>query len=206
MTTATLTEIRLDGVLGKKFGKVHHFVVCSIGEAVAALNEMLPGFEAELMRTTQTSVRYACFYGKENISDTQLLTPSKGRPIKISPVLAGSKKGGLLQLVMGAALIVASFYTAGLAGTAGISAATAAKIGTAAFAMGSSMALGAAVQLFSPVQKGLSTKDGPDNGASYNMNGAVQTTAQGNPHPVLYGECWAGSAVVSAGIYNEDQL
>ena len=51
----------------------------------------------------------------------------------------------------------------------------------------------------------LSVGDGPDNGASYNFNGPVNTTAQGNPVPLLYGEMFVGSATISAGIYSEDQ-
>ncbi|SAI70462.1 Phage-related protein%2C tail component [Bordetella ansorpii] len=67
------------------------------------------------------------------------------------------------------------------------------------------LALGGITQMLAPQQRGLSTRDSPDNGASYNFNGPVNTTAQGNPVPVLYGEMFVGSAVVSAGIYAEDQ-
>ncbi|HCW20974.1 MAG TPA: phage tail protein, partial [Achromobacter sp.] len=54
--------------------------------------------------------------------------------------------------------------------------------------------------------RGLSTRDSPDNGASYNFNGPVNTSAQGIPVPVLYGRMIVGSAVISAGIYAEDQV
>lgn len=57
-----------------------------------------------------------------------------------------------------------------------------------------------------PSPRGLSTKDSPQNQASYVFNGPVNTTAQGGPVPVLYGELEIGSAVASAGIYAEDQL
>ena len=67
------------------------------------------------------------------------------------------------------------------------------------------MMLGGVAQLLSPQQRGLSAKDGPENGASYNFNGPVNTTAQGNPVPLLYGELIIGSATVSAGIYSQDQ-
>ncbi|MEK7492166.1 MAG: tail assembly protein, partial [Pseudomonadota bacterium] len=70
---------------------------------------------------------------------------------------------------------------------------------------GASMALGGVVQMLSPQAKGLSTKDSPNNGASYNFNGPVNTTAQGNPVPILYGRMIVGSAVLSGGIFAEDQ-
>jgi len=59
--------------------------------------------------------------------------------------------------------------------------------------------------MLSPQQRALSAKDGPNNGASYNFNGPVNTTAQGNPVPLLYGELFVGSSTISAGIYSEDQ-
>ena len=78
-------------------------------------------------------------------------------------------------------------------------------LGSAVASLGTALMLGGVMQLLSPQQKGLSAKDSPDNGASYNFNGPVNTTAQGNPVPLLYGELIVGSAVISAGIYSEDQ-
>ncbi|AHC48245.1 Phage tail assembly protein I [Achromobacter xylosoxidans NBRC 15126 = ATCC 27061] len=73
------------------------------------------------------------------------------------------------------------------------------------FSMGVSLALGGVVQMLSPQQRALSAADRPENGASYNFNGPVNTSAQGNPVPVLYGRMIIGSATVSAGIFSEDQ-
>lgn len=61
------------------------------------------------------------------------------------------------------------------------------------------------MQLISPQMKGLSAKDSAENKPSYNFNGAVNTTAQGNPVPLGYGRMIIGSAVISAGIYAMDQ-
>ena len=68
------------------------------------------------------------------------------------------------------------------------------------------MFAGGVVQLLSPQQRSLSTKDRPENGASYNFNGPVNTSAQGGPVPLLYGRMIIGSATISAGIYSEDQV
>jgi len=62
---------------------------------------------------------------------------------------------------------------------------------------------GAAQMLFAP-----KTPDGPadkpDNKASYAFDGAVNTAAQGNPVPVLYGgPLIVGSQVISAGLSAE---
>lgn len=65
---------------------------------------------------------------------------------------------------------------------------------------------GGVIQMLSPQQKGISAKDNPDNGASYNFNGPVNTSAQGNPVPLLYGRMICGSAVISAGILADDKV
>ncbi len=105
----------------------------------------------------------------------------------------------MFQVILGAVLVVAgaaiSYFSAGsLSG-----------IGVPMMQMGGAMMLGGVVQLLSPQQRSLSAKDGPQNGASYNFNGPVNTSAQGNPVPVVYGELIVGSATISAGIYAEDQ-
>ncbi len=200
-----LRTIRLYGKLGSAYGRVHRLAVNSTAEAVRALSVLLPGFEKELMTSKDRGVGYACFIGKQNISEDQLLHPPGNDDIRIAPVLTGAKSGGLFQVVLGAALIVASFYTGGLATAGYLSAASAATLGSAAFSMGVAMALGGVSQMLTPTAGSLGTADSPDNGASYNFNGPVNVTAQGNPIPLLYGEMYCGSATVSAGIYSEDQ-
>jgi len=53
--------------------------------------------------------------------------------------------------------------------------------------------------------QGITGVESPDNGASYNFNGPVNVTAQGNPVPVLYGEMMVGSVTVSGDMYSEDR-
>jgi predicted phage tail protein len=199
-----LRTVRLYGALGAKFGRVHSLAVESCADAVRALVALLPGFERELMTSKDKGVAYACFIGKRNIKEEQLIDPPGSEEIRIAPMVMGGKRAGLFQLIVGTVMIVAGFFTAG--GT--WAALAAAGIGSTAgmLAMGGLMlALGGVMQMLSPQQKGLSTKDGPDNGTSYNFNGPVNTTAQGNPVPVLYGELYVGSATISAGLFAEDQ-
>jgi hypothetical protein len=63
------------------------------------------------------------------------------------------------------------------------------------------MIAGGVVQLLTPLPKGLHSKDSAGNMPSYSFNGPVNTQAQGNPVPLLYGgPLKVGSAVISAGI------
>ncbi|MBB1624254.1 tail assembly protein [Achromobacter sp. UMC71] len=197
-----LKTIRLYGRLGAEFGRLHRLAVSSTSEAIRALCVLLPGFENRLLDSESKGVRYACFIGRRNLREDELARPAGDEDIRIAPMPTGAKRGGLMQVVVGVALIVASFIP-GLNVAVWGSAMT---ISGTMMSMGMAMALGGLVQMLSPQQRALSVKDGPNNGASYNFNGPVNTTAQGNPVPLLYGELIVGSSTISAGIYSEDQV
>lgn len=194
--------VRLYGWLGTRFGREHRLAVASPAEAVRALCALLPGFERAVADSERRGVRFACFAGRRNLSEDELRYPVGADAIRIAPVLAGAKNGGLFQTVLGAALIAAAaIYSGGLA-----AAFSAGGLVQATATLGLSMMLGGVAQMLSPQQRLLSAKDRPENGASYNFNGPVNTMAQGNPVPLLYGEMFVGSATISAGIYSEDQV
>lgn len=197
----TLRTIRLYGRLGAEFGRVHRLAVSSTAEAVRALCVLIPGFQAALACSASNGVSYACFVGRRSIPEDELSHPVGDNDIRIAPMPAGAKRAGLFQTVLGAVLIVAAAIYTG-----GVGAAFAAKGAVGATAMiGASMFIGGVVQMLSPQQRALSASDRPENGASYNFNGPVNTSAQGNPVPVLYGRMIIGSATISAGIFSEDK-
>ncbi len=190
----TLRTIRLYGKLGAQFGRVHRLAVASTAEAVRALCVLIPGFEHEMMNSRDRGVSYACFLGKTNIGANDLHLSGGSEDIRIAPIMQGAK-AGFFQTVLGAVMVVAGLLIAPANPL----------IGAALIDMGVSMAIGGLIQMLSPQQNGQSAKDSAANGASYNFNGPVNTTAQGNPVPVLYGRLIVGSAVISAGILAQDQ-
>jgi predicted phage tail protein len=200
MPSEKVRTIRLYGVLGAKFGRLHHLAVNSTTEAIRALAIMIPGFERFLMESKDNGLTYSVFMGKENIGHEQLKSPVGRDDIRIAPIVIGSKRAGSLQTIMGAALIVVGLIiTAGSFGAG-------APFGPALIMMGASMVMGGVLQMLSPQAKGLGAQDSPTNRASYSFNGPVNTSAQGNPVGLLYGQLVVGSAVISAGIYAQDQL
>lgn len=203
-----LKTIRLYGVLGTTFGRVHRLAVKTPKEAVKALSVIIPGFEAFMNSSAQRGIEYAIFKGKKNISEDELTDNSGSLEIRIAPIITGSKRGGLFQTVLGVALIAAATIMTGgaaLGFAAGFAAAGA--WGTAAL-VGASMAIGGVMQLIAPHPTGLSMRESPDNKPSYAFGGPVNTTTQGNPVGVLYTQDnnrEIGGAIASAGIYAEDQ-
>ncbi|MGM1131848.1 tail assembly protein [Serratia marcescens] len=193
--------IRLYGVLGEKFGRVHSLAVASPIEALKALSVIIPGFQLFMLESKSRGLTFAVFEGRRNLGKDDLPLQSNGSDIRIAPVIIGSKRAGLFQTILGAVLITAAAFAAG-----GIGAAFAAKGWTAFAAMsGASMMLGGVVQMLSPMQGGLASRQDPDNKPSYAFGGPVNTVAQGNPVPILYGKRRIGGAIISAGIYAEDQ-
>lgn len=191
-----IRTIRLYGKLGAKFGRVHRLAVDSAAEAARALCVMLPGFRQELASSEERGIRYAVFVGKDNLSKERLHEPPGGHDIRIAPVLQGSKRAGIFQVIAGAVLVVVGAVLSVYGYGAGVP----------LMKFGAAMIVGGVVQMLSPQPRGLSAKDSPNNGASYNFNGPVNTSAQGNPVPILYGRMMVGSAVISGGIYAEDQV
>lgn len=200
MANEKIRTIRLYGVLGARFGRLHRLAVNSTSEAVRALSIMLPGFERFLMESKDRGLTFSVFMGKENIGHERLKSPVGSDDIRIAPIVIGSKRAGSLQTIMGAALIVVGLIITN--GTFGAGA----PFGSSVIMMGASMMMGGVIQMLSPQAKGLGAQDSPSNRASYSFNGPVNTSAQGNPVGLLYGQLIIGSSVISAGIYAQDQL
>jgi len=192
----TVRTVRLYGRLGAKFGRVHRLAVASPAEAVRALCTQLPGFERFLMNAKDQGMGFSVFLGRRNLDEDELAGPAGHDDIRIAPMLLGAKNGGVFNIILGAVLIFAG-AVAGLFQMYPLAAA----LGS----MGWGMIAGGVVQLLSPSPKGIGAQDSPDNRPSHAFNGPVNTQAQGNPVPYLFGgPMIVGSAVISAGIYAED--
>ncbi|MCX3185176.1 tail assembly protein [Escherichia coli] len=190
-----MSRIELGSVLGKTFGKVHYRLISRVSEAGVALAKTIPGFEQFMISSQRRGLTYSVFKGKKNIGVDDLGFPITGEVIRIVPVIIGSKKAGLIQTILGAVLVIASIWMPGLSIAAS----------NMMFAAGASITLGGVVQMLSPQATGLASKQSADNRASYAFGGVTNTAAQGYPVPLLYGRRRIGGAIISAGIYVEDQ-
>lgn len=193
-----MTQIELLGPLGKAFGKTHHRLVRTKAEAVHALCKTIDNFERFLNTSKLRGLTYAVFVGKKNIGLDDLGYPVSSEVIRIVPVVIGSKRAGALQTILGAVLVVAGAVISYFFPVA-------APYGAAMMKIGAAMTLGGVIQMLSPQTSGLASKQDADNQASYAFGGVTNTAAQGYPVPLLYGKRRIGGAIISAGIYVEDQ-
>ena len=190
-----MTTIKLSGSLAKMFGRAHQRLISTPREVFRALSVTVPGFEKYLNTSKARGLTYTVMVGKRNISESDLDFPNAGQEIRIVPVIIGSKRAGVLQTILGAALVAVSIWMPGVSIAAS----------NMMFAAGASMALGGIAQMLSPQPAGLASKQDADNQASYAFGGVTNTAAQGNPVPLLYGRRLIGGAIISAGIYVEDK-
>ena len=165
-------------------------------------------------------------------SDLQEINHPASQTIKIVPVLGGAG-GGVGKVLAGVALVAAAIVFApagaavlGIGGAGGgLGAAGAAGFLTlgaanAIGAVGVSLILGGVAQLLSPTPQigdfGPASLNGGrgrnqttqatelDPQESYSFSGIQNTSRQGTPVPVVYGETIVGSVVISAGIDVDD--
>ena len=189
---AKMTTIKLSGSLAQKFGRVHLRLLDSGEgwEALKALRATLPGFVEEIKRLDALGIRFAVFRNRKNVGADDLGRRGT-QELRIIPVIAGSKRGGLLQTIIGAVIFVASFYVPGMQGWGQ--------------SLGASLMAGGVIQMLSPQAKGLSQSAAPENLPSYAFGSAKNTTASGNPVPICIGERRWGGAVISASIEAQDK-
>lgn len=188
-----MKTIILHGDLRQKFGREFQLDVKTPAEAVRALCSQIKGFRGYLHNHTNDA--FKVFVGGRNASE-EIGSPCSDREvIRIAPVIQGA--GSVGRIVLGVTLIVFSGGIAGGLVAAGMTGATSAGVAM----MGLGMVLGGVVELLSPTTSiDTATAESVTNTPSYNFNGPVNTTAQGHPVPLCYGEMIVGSAVISAGM------
>lgn len=186
---APKTKIRLGGFLGKKYGKHHHFLLQrgDAKEAAKALDANYPGFARDLADAESQGLRFAVFKNGKNIGDSDL-TRGGARELWFVPVVHGSKRAGLLQTIVGIALLIAGPFTGG-----------------ATYGPGVALVAGGVIQMLSPQAAGLSQSGAPENLPSYAFGSAKNTTASGLPVPICIGERRWGGAIISASIEAQDK-
>ncbi|MGE8436839.1 MAG: tail assembly protein [Pseudomonas palmensis] len=192
------TKITLCGSLGKKFGRQHNFFLGNgdVHEGMRAIDSNYPGFLRELASARERGLIFAVYRNGKNVTENEFGLGGC-REIKIVPVITGSKRAGVLQTVIGVALIALAWWN-----PLGWSASTAMLVTSA----GVANAAGGVIQMLSPQAKGLKTSAAPENTPGYAFGSARNTTASGNPVPLCLGRRRWGGAVISAAIYAEDQM
>lgn len=192
-------KVELGGYLSS-LGDNLSFYVTTPAEALRAALLQVEGLEKALRDADKHGIKFAVLNGKRPVSVEELHLGVKD-VVTIMPVEDGSKSG-VSQVLVGAVIIAAAFYTGGASLAAGGLTTTA--VGGIAVNLGVAMVLGGITQMLAPSPEGPQDSSDVENKPSYAFGGPINTVAQGNPVAIFYGEREVGGAVISAGIYNED--
>jgi predicted phage tail protein len=199
-----LRKIKLYGPLAKFVGRrVFKADVANAAEAVRFLLVNFPKLEAHMAEQ-----HYRVSVGDYDLTLDELHDPAGQQEIKIVPVLMGAGSGAG-KIIAGVALVALSVFalpvvlgSAVWAGAIGYG--TAVGIINAGIYIGASLVIGGIAQLLTPtprINQGNNSQDDPRK--SYSFSGIQQTSRQGVPVPIVYGETIVGSVVISASIDTE---
>ena len=206
-----LRKLKLYGELAKFIGhKEFEIKVHSLPQAISFLVNNFPEVEAYM-----NPKHYQVKIGNYEINEDELNFPIGQQDIHIIPVISGAGDG-FGRFLLGAALIGASFFFpgAGLFGTTGLFGAGTAgvvgvsstgvllgtAIGTGLSAIGAGLVLSGVGEMLYPTQNP-EFEDNPQ--ISFNFSGTQNTARAGTPVPIVYGEIFTGSVVISGDVDTE---
>ena len=200
-----LRKIKLHGELAEFLGQDQfEAVVKNTAEAVKFLITNFPKLEAYM-----SNRYYQVLVGDNELDKDQIHDPVGNSEIHFVPVISGAGGSSTNRILLGAALIGASFLfpgaglfgfqALGATGTAGLAGAgIATKIGTAISAIGAGMVLNGVSEILFPLPTPEEQEDDPR--ISFNFSGVQNTSRAGTAHPIVYGEIVCGSVIISASV------
>ena len=202
-----LRKIKLYGQLAEFVGhKEFEVKVNNLSQAVSFLVNNFPEVEAHM-----NPKYYQVKVGDYDIGEDEISYPIGKQDIHFIPVISGAGRG-IGKILLGAALIGISFgfpFTlpggpslsfASLQGGNGIAGAMigAGALSKAAFYIGGALVLQGVSELLFPLPKLENSEEDPQ--LSFNFSGIQNTSRAGTPVPIVYGEIFTGSVVISAAI------
>ena len=197
-----LRKIKLHGELAEFLGRDEfEAVVKTTAEAVKFLITNFPKLEAYM-----SNRYYQVLVGGNELDKDQIHDPVGKSEIHFVPVISGAGGSSFQRILIGGALIGASFLFpgAGIFGkagaelTGGVVTGFAAKVGTAISTVGGAMVLSGVSEILFPLPTPEEQEDDPR--ISFNFSGVQNTSRAGTAHPIVYGEIVCGSVVISASV------
>lgn len=187
-----MVNVRFYGSL-KQFGSEFRLDCQTTAEIVQALTSQIPKLRQFIQQGLFT-VRVGRDYFDNRYLEQGLSHKLKDdATVHFTPVLKGSKRGGLFGVIAGVAIIAGAIVLGPLAGIISTNAAW--IVGS----VGASLLLGGVAQMLTkmPEMKMGTEKEKKQSTAFSNLS---NMTAQGKPMPLAYGRIRTGSLIISQGL------
>ena len=189
-----LRKIKLYGELAEYVGHKEFEVKCdTLPLAVSFLINNFEGIEKYMSPNL-----YQVKVGNYDIDETEIHNPIGSQDIHFVPVISGAGRG-LGKVLLGAALIAGAFLTGGAAFSlqAGL---TGTFLGKAAVGIGAALVLGGVSEMLFPLPTQKDFDNASDPRLSFSFSGLQNTSRAGTPVPLVYGEIFTGSVIISAAV------
>ncbi|MFN9476466.1 hypothetical protein [Acidovorax sp.] len=189
-------KIHLISSLAKKFGAVPiEMHVSSPMQMFRGLECNVDGWEAEMRSLAQAEEVMRIVVGNGTDDGYRNVNPN----FLNAPFDEDVTDVYIVASVNGGGIEIGAFTFMGLQGYAAVAAYVVFNIAVA-------VVVGAITQALAPSPDSSGGSERPEERGSFIFNGPVNTTVQGAPVPLVYGECLTGSVVMSAGIYVEEMI
>lgn len=192
----------------KFYGDLKRFADSPIELEVSNFKELMSGLFTQIKGLRQHIRKgyYKVRFGSKYLSEDQLKTTpiidlKDGCTVHFTPVISGAGKGiGVGQVILGAALIAAAFFTGGASISAWGTGAT--MMG----ALGASMVLSGAMTLLTKVPNMDTKYNEGEKKQSTSFSNIKNLTPQGRPIPLLYGKMLTSLVLISQGVETFDDM
>jgi len=191
-----LRKVKLYGELAKFVGhKEFEVELNTVGKAVSFLIHNFPEVERFM-----SPKYYQVKVGNYDIDESELAYPVGQEDIHFIPAISGAGRG-FGKVLLGAALIGASFIPGlqtAFIGTFGLTSPI--QLSTIAGTVGGLLALQGVSNMLFPLPEPQDFSSEEDPQLSFNFSGVQNTSRAGTPVPIVYGEIFTGSVVISAAV------
>lgn len=192
-----MVNVRFYGSL-KQFGSDFRLDCKTTAEVIHALTSQIPKLRQFIQQGLFT-VRVGRDYFDNRYLEKGLSQKLKDdSTVHFTPILKGSKRGGLFGVITGVALI-AGALALGPLGFSVIGANAAWMVG----GLGASMLLGGVAQMLTKIPS-MSTGKDAEKKQSTSFSNLSNMAAQGRPMPLAYGRIRVGSLIISQGVETMD--
>ena len=193
-----LRKLKLYGQLAEFIGhKEFEIKVNSVSQAVSFLIHNFPEVERFM-----SPKYYQVKVGNYDIDESELAYPVGQEDIHFIPAISGAGRG-FGKILLGAALIAGAFFLPGSMAVTGFNLTTGLTggfLGKAMVYVGASLALSGVADLLFPLPEPQKFSSEEDPQLSFSFSGVQNTSRAGTPVPIVYGEIFTGSVVISAAI------
>ena len=192
-----LRKVKLYGELAKFVGhKEFDVQVDTVGKAVSFLIHNFPKLEKYM-----NPKYYQVKVGNSDISKDEINYPIGNQDIHFIPVIQGAGRGGLGKILLGTVLIGVAVATGGTSLALGFGGFSGGRgIRAALGNIGLAVTLSRVREMLFPLPQPQQFNSENDPQLSFSFSGIQNTSRAGTPIPIVYGEIFTGSVVISVSV------